>query len=83
MGQYFIGGKLGSGGFGDVHLGAHKVTNEKLALKFMPVRDVLAAARTRCLLPLPDQMICSDLDFGERSSCRKSGHRSAGSNGVN
>ena len=37
VGQYYVGSRVGSGGFGDVYLGKHKVTNDKLALKFMPV----------------------------------------------
>lgn len=37
VGPYYVGSRVGSGGFGDVYLGKHKVTNDKLALKFMPV----------------------------------------------
>lgn len=48
VGQYYVGNRVGSGGFGDVYLGSHKVTNDKLALKFMPIstlENVQAAER--------------------------------------
>lgn len=48
VGQYFVGPRIGRGGFGEVLLGTHKVTNEKIALKFIPIatlENVTAAER--------------------------------------
>lgn len=52
VGQYFVGPRIGRGGFGDVLLGTHKVTNEKIALKFIPVRGSHANIWCGCEMQL-------------------------------
>jgi serine/threonine protein kinase len=40
IGGYKVGSFLGKGGFGEVRLGVHALTNEKVALKFIQKRDM-------------------------------------------
>ncbi len=59
IGGYSIGKLLGKGGFGEVRVGVHQVTGEKIALKFLRKSDIAsigAAERTsteiQCLMIL-------------------------------
>jgi len=59
IGGFLVGKFLGRGGFGEVRLGEHQVTGEKVALKFLRKADLLtmgAAERTateiQCLVTL-------------------------------
>lgn len=56
---YIVGTLLGRGGFGEVRLGTHQLTNEKTALKFLKKSEIIsmgAAERTvteiQCLMAL-------------------------------
>lgn len=59
VGNWIIGKLLGRGGFGEVRVGEHQLTKEKVALKFLSKRDIMsvgAAERTtteiQCLTTL-------------------------------
>jgi serine/threonine protein kinase len=56
---YVVGTLLGRGGFGEVRLGTHQLTNERTALKFLKKSEIIsmgAAERTmteiQCLMAL-------------------------------
>ena len=64
IGGYKIGKFLGRGGFGEVRVGEHQLTGEKVALKFLRKSDIAsigAAERTiteiQCLTTLKHQNI--------------------------
>jgi hypothetical protein len=42
VGGYKVGALLGRGGFGEVRLGVHQLTNDKVALKFILVRALVS-----------------------------------------
>jgi serine/threonine protein kinase len=59
VGSYKVGDVLGRGGFGEVRIGTHQLTGEKVALKFMrksEIQSIGAAERTateiQCLTAL-------------------------------
>ena len=64
VGMYNVGASLGSGAFGEVRLGTNKLTDEKVALKFLRKADIQsmgAAERTsnetQCLSSLSHRNI--------------------------
>lgn len=64
VGMYNVGAILGSGAFGEVRLGTNKLTDEKVALKFLRKADIQsmgAAERTsnetQCLSSLSHRNI--------------------------
>jgi hypothetical protein len=64
VGGYKVGKLLGRGGFGEVRVGEHQLTGERVALKFLRKADILsigAAERTiteiQCLTALQHQNI--------------------------
>ena len=59
VGSYVVSSLLGRGGFGEVRLGVHQLTGEKVALKFLRTSEIIsmtAAERTvteiQCLTAL-------------------------------
>ena len=64
IGGYKVGKFLGRGGFGEVRVGEHQLTGERVALKFLRKSDIMsigAAERTtteiQCLTALKHQNI--------------------------
>lgn len=64
VGGFLVGKFLGKGGFGEVRLGEHQVTGDKVALKFLrkaEILNIVAAERTtteiQCLTTLKHQNI--------------------------
>ena len=59
VGGYQVGSLLGKGGFGEVRVGAHQLTGERVALKFLKKSEIMsmgAAERTvteiQCLMAM-------------------------------
>lgn len=44
VGGYIVSTLLGKGGFGEVRLGVHQLTSEKVALKFLRTADIVSIA---------------------------------------
>ena len=44
VGGYIVSTLLGKGGFGEVRLGIHQLTSEKVALKFLRTADIVSIA---------------------------------------
>lgn len=64
VGGYQVGALLGKGGFGEVRVGTHQLTAEKVALKFLKKSEIMsmgAAERTvteiQCLMAMRHQTI--------------------------